>query len=195
MAHLAMTTVNPKEAKFCFRLNILYNGDMSPTQEYYPELLSRKGEITAWLSTALVFTGWLILGLNQRPITPAIPFLGILLCLSALGISLGNWMDRQTRIQIFSDSIHFENGIRNTRIQWEDIQQVQIFPSAWGKKVRVIGQNSHFDFRTLGEVKVQGELKGKLGFSKGETILAHILEETSIPLVNQSGNSYYYARK
>jgi hypothetical protein len=168
---------------------------MNPIHEYYPELLSRKGEITAWFSSALVFAGWMILRLNHRAITPAIPFLGIFLILSALGISLGNWMDRQTRIQIFSDSIHYENGIRNARIQWTDIQQVQIISSPWGKKVRVIGQNSHFNFRTLGEVKVQGELKGKMGFPDGEFILAYILEKTSLSLVNQNGNTRYYAHK
>lgn len=164
-------------------------------KEYHPELLSRKGEVTAWLSTALVFAGWLILSFSGKPVTRAIPFLAIVLMICALGISLGNWMDRHTKMQIDQNGIHFENGIRNTRITWQEIQQVQVFPSNWGKKVRLIGPSSHFDFRTLGEVKVQGELKGKMGFTEGEIILKYILERANLTLVNQSGNSYYYARK
>lgn len=163
--------------------------------EYHPELLSRKGEVIAWLTTGLVLASWIILTMTAKPISPAIPFLGIFLMFSATGISLGNWMDRKTRLQIFEDSIHFENGLRNTSIKWQDIQQIQIFPSNWGKKVRLIGPSSHFDFRTLGEVKVQGEIKGTLGFSEGEMILKHILDKSNLNLVNQSGNSYYYARK
>jgi len=48
---------------------------------------------------------------------------------------------------------------------------LQVIPSAWGKKVRVIGENGHFDFRTLGEVRLQGEVKGRLGFEKAKRIL------------------------
>ncbi len=168
---------------------------MNQLREYHPELLSRKGEFIAWLSTGLVFSGWFILFISNKPVTRAIPFLGIFLLVCAIGISLGNWMDRRTSLQIFSDGIHFENGIRKTTIKWQEIQQIQIFPSNWGRKVRLIGPTSHFDFRTLGEVKVQGEIKGKMGFAEGEMILSHILEKTNLSLVNQSGNSYYYARK
>jgi hypothetical protein len=164
-------------------------------KEYHPELLSRKGEATAWLSTAFVVAGWLILSFSGNPVTRAIPFLAIVLLICALGISLGNWMDRRTRIQIDQDGIHFENGVRDARLTWQEIQQVQVFPSNWGKKVRLIGPSAHFDFRTLGEVKVRGELKGKMGFTEGELILKHILERANLTLVNQSGNGYYYARK
>lgn len=168
---------------------------MDQLREYHPELLSRKGEATAWLSTSFVMASWIILMVTEKPITRAIPFLGIFLLVCAIGISLGNWMDRRTKLQILADGIHFENGIRKTSIKWQDIQQIQIFPSNWGKKVRLIGESSHFDFRTLGEVKVQGELKGKMGFAEGEKILSHILEKTNLVLVNQSGNSLYYARE
>lgn len=164
-------------------------------QEYHPELLSRKGEATAWFSTAMVFVGWLILSTSGKPVSPAIPFLAFLLLLSALGISLGNWMDRRTRLQILPDKVYFENGLRKTALKWQDIQQIRVIPSSWGKKVHVIGSSSHFFFRTLGVVKVQGELKGKMGFADGEKILTHILENTGLRLVENTGNNYYYQRK
>ncbi len=168
---------------------------MTIEKEYRPELLSRKGEAFAWLSTGLVFIGWLTLTIADKPITKAIPFLGIFLLLSASGISLSNWMDRKTQLIIFPHGIHYENGLRNSSMKWEEIQEIQVFPSNWGKKVRLVGKSSHFDFRTLGEVKVQEEVKGKIGFAEGEWILKHILEKAEMALVDQNGSSYYYARK
>lgn len=168
---------------------------MNPMKEYRPELLSRKGELTAWITAALMSTSWIILVLTKKPVFPGIPFLAIFLLASALGISLGNWMDRQTLIQIKSDGVHYQNGLRNVFLKWEEIQQIQVFPSNWGRKVRLIGSGSHFDFRTLGEVKVQGEIKGRMGFTEGDMILDQILEKANLTSVTQNGNSYYYARE
>ncbi len=72
---------------------------------------------------------------------------------------------------------------------------MQVIPSAWGKKVRVIGKNGHFDFRTLGEVRLQGEVKGRLGFEKGEEILSQILAKANLKLAKDAENGEYYSRK
>jgi hypothetical protein len=118
---------------------------------------------------------------------------------SALSISLGNWMDRQTLLRLVSGGVEFTNGVRNTRMQWDEIRQVQVFPSRWGKKVRVIGEHAYFTFRTLGEVSVQGDIKGRMGFAAGETILAHILSSAQLKAVSRPGGmndgGYYYARE
>ena len=180
---------------FSGSVKILYNGVMSDMEEFHPQLLSRQGEVTAWVTALLVCVTWIVLSATNYSVHPAIPFLAIILLFIAMGISLGNWMDRRTYIQIFPDRIHYENGLRRSTMNWEDVRQVQILPSNWGKKVRVIGQTQHFDFRTLGEVKVQGEIKGQMGFAEGEYILNHILEQSGLKLTNQTGNTYYYARK
>ncbi len=80
-------------------------------------------------------------------------------------------------------------------LHWSEIRQVQVYPSAWGKKVRVIGDQAHFDFRTLGEVIYQGQVKGRLGFAKGEEILGHILENSRLKRVPGPENGVYYARE
>jgi hypothetical protein len=80
-------------------------------------------------------------------------------------------------------------------VSWDEIEQVQVFNSSWGKKVRVIGGEQHFDFRTLGELTVSGEVKSRMGFREGEKILSLILAKSGLRQVEQSGNSYYYARK
>ncbi len=147
-------------------------------QEFRPETLSRRGEIIAWSSGLLVCAAWLFLRSTGNPVNRAVPFLAAFLVISALMISLGNWMDRNSLIQMSADSIHFQNGLRNVSLKWLEIQKVEIFPSNWGKKVRILGERSHFDFRTLAEVKVSGETKGSMGFADGERILKVILEKS-----------------
>jgi hypothetical protein len=72
---------------------------------------------------------------------------------------------------------------------------VQVFPSNWGKKVHVLGNQAHFDFRTLGEVTIQGDVKGRMGFADGDAILKKILREARLKQVERPGNGEYYARQ
>lgn len=183
------------------KAKILYNSFMEesplqimPQQEFRPELLSRRGEAIAWGCGLLVCAVWIFLKSTGNPVHRAVPFLAIFLIVSAAMISLGNWTDRSSMIHIAPEGIHFENGLRNVSMQWEEIQKVEVFPSNWGKKVRVLGSKSHFDFRTLAEVKVSGETKGSMGFADGERILRYILEKSGVKLIRQEGNSYYYVR-
>ena len=116
---------------------------------YYPILLSRRGEYIAWGSLLLLITGWSILLISGREVPSGVLFLLFFLLLSGMGISLGNWMDRKTMISIGEVSVTFKNGLRNSNIIWNDIQRIEVTPSKWGKKVRVIGTDSYFDFRSL----------------------------------------------
>lgn len=171
--------------------------------EFTPELVSRRGEMIAWGSTLLVCLAWITLSQVGQRIHIAVPMLALILLLASLSISLGNWMDRKTLISIDSESISFRNGLRKVQFQWEDIQQVRVTPSTWGDKVHVIGNQAHFEFRTLGEVKVQGEIKGRMGFSEGNLILERILKETNLipahqhvrETANHKRTSYYQKRQ
>jgi hypothetical protein len=165
------------------------------TQVFHPELLSRRGELLAWFSALLVISAWIILDVDRQPVMRLVPWMAVLLVLVASGISLSNWMDRRTYIEIQPDAIKFTNGLRRVRIAWADIRQVQVFPSAWGKKVRVIATQAYFDFRTLGEIKVQGEVKGRTGFTDGESILQKILESAHLQVTERTAAGYYYARE
>jgi hypothetical protein len=166
-----------------------------PTLEYHPELLSRRGELFAWLSALMVISAWIILDVDRQPILRAVPWMAVILALVASGISLSNWMDRQTFIELEPGAIKFANGLRRVRIAWEDIRQVQVFPSAWGKKVRVIAEQAYFEFRTLGEITVQGEVKGRTGFTDGELILQRILEAAHLQETERTATGLIYARE
>lgn len=149
----------------------------------------------AWGLTLVVGSAWVIMGLLGQTLPTAVPVLAVFLLGAALSMSLGNWMDRQTILRLEEEGVFFVNGLRRVQLQWDQIRQVQVFPSTWGKNVRVIGPGTQFTFRTLGEVKVQDEVKGRMGFADGERILRRILEKAKLKKVDQNGSGYYYARE
>ena len=75
------------------------------------------------------------------------------------------------------------------------MNEVRVIPSPWGNKVEVYGEKSHFTFRTLAEVKVRGELKGRFGFAQGEEILRQIVLNSNLEIKDDPGAGYYYVRK
>lgn len=163
------------------------------TREFRPEQLSRRGEWTAWALALLAGLGmWF---LNRGGFIPSWAWIfWAFLLFSGVSISLGNWIDRNTVIWLESDGIRFENGLRHVRLRWPEVQKVAVLPARWGNTVQVIGEKSHFSFKTLGEVKFQGEVRGRTGFPEGQKILDVILREARLELVEESNNAYYYAR-
>lgn len=165
----------------------------SKTHEFRPELLSRRGEWTAWALALAVSIGMWILNRSGYIPTWAWIFWAFLF-LSGISISFGNWLDRNTVIWLDIDGIRFENGFRRVRLHWPEVQKVAVLPSRWGRSVQVIGKKSHFEFKTLGEVQFQGEVRGRTGFSEGQKILDVVLRESDLNLVEEANNAYYYAR-
>jgi hypothetical protein len=167
--------------------------------EYRPTLISRRGELIAWISFVLVGVTWIILIFSGQRYCLAVPVLTIILFLASLSISLGNWMDRQTVLKISKEYVSFRNGIRNVEIRWENIQEVQVLPAQWGKKVHVLSDQAHFHFQMLGEVKMHGEVKGRVGFVEGDLILNEIIERSNLHEIQSSEldraeTCEYYAR-
>jgi len=168
--------------------------------EFRPKLIPRRGELIAWTGSLIVGAGWVILAVIGQGVNLLVPIVFILLSLVAASISLGNWMDRKTRLSLESSEVVYHNGLRSVRLDWAEIQEVRVFPAQWGRKVQVIGDKAYFGFSTLGEVKVNDRLLGQTGFADGEMILQRIIENAHLNHVqpSQAGlpeNSYYYARK
>lgn len=169
-------------------------------REYRPTLISRRGELIAWISFLLVGVTWVILIIVGQRYCLAVPVLAIILLLASLSISLGNWMDRHTVLCISEESVSYRNGIRNLEISWKKIQEVQVLPAQWGKKVHVLADQAHFHYQMLGEVKVHGEVKGRVGFAEGDLILDEIIERSKLheiqpPEQDQAETGVYYARE
>lgn len=163
-------------------------------KEYRPLLIPRRGEIIAWLLTLLVGAVSLVFILTGQRAPVFLWILALLLLLSAVLISLSNWVDRHTIIRIHTDSVDFRNGLRKVSLTWDQIQEIRIQSSEWGKRVQVYGDQAHFVFRTLGEVRLRGKLQGKMGFERGEDILRQLVENSQLRIADQSGDDYYYAR-
>jgi len=92
------------------------------------------------------------------------------------------------------EGVRFRNGLRDVTLAWEDIQSVQVQESPLGKRVQVQGAEARFAFRTLGEVRVQGDLKGQMGFREGEAILKHILKSGGLQASGHREDVRYYTR-
>lgn len=166
-----------------------------PPQVYEPELIPRRGEVIAWACVLLLALGMAVMLLSGQALSWLVVLLAAALLFSALLISLGNWSDRKTVLHIDGAGIELKNGLRQVRLGWNEIHEVRVIPSPWGNKVEVYGEKSHITFRTLAEVKVRGELKGRFGFVQGEEILRQIVLNSNLEIKDDAGAGYIYVRK
>lgn len=173
-------------------------------REYLIERISRRGEAVAWVATLLAFGGVVILLASGNPPGWLLPTAGFLLAAVAASISLGNWMDRRTRLFLEPGGISYTNGLRRVHLEWGQIGELRVLPAQWGRKVQVFGERAggegvYFAFTTLGEVKVQGRTMGRVGFAEGDYILQTILERAGLSLarteaIDHQGSCEYYSR-
>ena len=166
----------------------------SADKTYRPELLSRRGEITAWVFTLLLLGVWLVVrgrlpGLGFG----AYLFLGFFI-FAALSISLGNWMDRQTEIKVDAQGITYKNGLRHSYMDWEQVDKVSVSAGQLGGKVHVVGADSHFHFRLMEEIKYQGQTRGRVGFPEGDQVLQTILERSGLQEIETETATREYGR-
>ena len=161
---------------------------------FHPLLIPRRGEIIAWASTILTWLVWMALARETSPLAPIFIGLGIVLLLSALLISLGNWVDQQTEICIDEQNIEYRNGLRRLCLRWDEISEIRVIPGAWGKWVQVFSSQPHFSFRIVGEVRYKGDVKGRMGFEQGEEILRLLVLHSHLHIAEHPGEGVYYTR-
>jgi hypothetical protein len=173
---------------------MLSDASQLSVQEYKPERLSRRGELFAWLSAGIAAAGWLVYRLQGELRIPGLPWLVGFLLLAAAGISLANWIDRHTRLKIGANGLTFSNGMQHITLAWQEIEQLEVYPSRFGDRVKVLGTRQ-FNFRLYKEVAVAGEVKGRMGFKEGELIVAKIVERAQLSQVESEDSVITYARK
>lgn len=157
---------------------------------YTPELAPRQGEFTAWGLALFSLVGLAILTYAGFSSWIANFFVGFLF-FSALSISLGNWMDRRTRLSLGPGGVSFTNGLRTVQLDWDAIREVRIYPGQTGNAVEVIGAQTHFSFKTLGEMKYEGQTRMRTGFVDGERILDVIVARAGLVKAQQSDFTRY----
>ena len=166
---------------------------MSDVREFRPELMPRWGEFNAW-ALALLLGVALAVG---TALWPDFPFffwifegLGVFI---AAAISLGNWVDRRTVLRLSADGVAFENGLRSVRLSWSEVQSVAVAETPAGKRIQVVGQQSHFLFKTRSVMSMFGQSVSS-GFAAGQEILDTILRQCGMKLTKEAEGVYYYAR-
>jgi len=167
---------------------------MSEVREFHPELIPRKGERTAWLLLLIALVFLAVSLWRAEALTWLAVVLVLMLFFSAGSISLGNWVDRKTALRLAPDGVRFQNGLREVILRWDEIQAINVMETAWGQRVQVRGPATHLTFRTLGEVWMQGELRGQMGFAQGEFILKEILRNSGLTLTETTEKVRYYSR-
>jgi len=167
---------------------------MSANNEFRPELISRRSEMILWILALLSLATWIFLRI-QNGNTHVLANLFVLFMLFAAGsTSLSNWMDRKTELKIKPDGVDFTNGLRNISLSWDEIQEVRVTPSRFGKQVQIMGTGAHFHFRLLSIVERKGTIRSQMGFSKGDFILRQILKLSGLQEIDQADHGRYYAR-
>ena len=167
---------------------------MDTDQIFRPETISRQGERNAWILTgfALIIELLLIWRLSSLPVWATL--LTAFLLLSAVFISLSNWVDRKTILILNPERIEFRNGLRNVSMQWDQVETVNVIADRLGRRVHVAAAQENFNFRMVSELEIRGKVGGKMGFSEGETILKEIINASGLSLVENKNQDRYYAR-
>jgi hypothetical protein len=167
---------------------------MEAVREFHPEDLSRRAEALTWVLAVISLIALIVLGIQNAAVSLWQVAFVILMWFTAGGISLGNWMDRKTILTLRPDGIHFRNGLRDVSLRWDEIQEVQVFPSQWGDRVDVVGNGSHFNFRTMSEIITRDKTRNRMGFAQGEFIIQQILGHSGLREIGQAENNRYYTR-
>jgi hypothetical protein len=169
--------------------------DLSTKQEYKPVLISRRSEFTAWLITICL----VLLLVFYQPV--GVIFSGAVLMLVVIGlsavmISLGNWLDRHSSIQISAEGVEYSNGITQTALKWGEIRRVEVLRGQFGDKIWVSGENDSFRFQPLGTMSMNEKFTQQVGFEGGDQILETILKQTGFAggSPQQTDSGYYYSR-
>ena len=170
-----------------------YNYAMDSVQEFHPEQISRKGERNAWILTGVSIAAYLLLWRISEP-SVLLLVMVIFLIISAFIISLSNWIDRKTTLILSTEGINFNNVLRSVHMNWDEIEQIQVLPDHWGKRVLVFGDQAHIRFRTLSDVEFRGKVRGQIGFHDGEAILEQIIRYSGLISTENENQGHYYVR-
>jgi hypothetical protein len=167
---------------------------MDSVREFHPEKISRRGEVFIWVLAVISLAALTYLRFRVAGVSLWYTVFVVLMFLSGASTTLGNWMDRKTVLILRPEGLDYRNGLRDISLNWDEIQEVQVFPSRWGKQAHIVGTRTHFNFRTKSEFTHKGEIRAKMGFAHGEHIIEQILKNSDLQESAPTGKGCYYAR-
>jgi hypothetical protein len=83
-------------------------------------------------------------------------------------------MERKTALLLTDDYIFYKNGVRRTSLRWNEINEIELREDRLSKKVTILGEETHFQFRLLSKPRYEGEVRSEFGFQPADEILNEI---------------------
>ncbi len=157
---------------------------------YQPSLPSRRGELLAWLSALGVAIGTALLALRLGQLPTLGLGLTLFLVLVAVIISFGVWMDRNTRLEVNEDGLHYRSPVRDVELSWAQVKQLEATPAGEGWRIRVYGDEAYFSYRTASMLRFGSFSEMPLGFSEGERVAAVIRSRAALSDVARTENGW-----
>ena len=159
-------------------------GDHQPIQS------NRRGELLAWLSTLGAAIGSLLLAwrTGQMPglaVTAVILFGAI-----AMLISFGNWVERNTKLQLTKERIRYRSPLRKESLSWDDVHELRVSKSKQGWRIQVVGESGSFHYQSQGRLQFADIDSMELGVASGLLIAAFIRKQSKLTEKTREGNEW-----
>lgn len=160
---------------------------------YNPNQNNRRSEFFIWMLTLLLMalSGYLI----NNGLENLIINIGVIgMVITALFLSFGNWIDRNSSLTLSKSNLTYSSGFRNISLGWDEIHELYVYPGKYADRIFVMGQNRRITFSLQKDLK--NNATAKLGFPKGNEIMNKIHAETKITKSSKKSkkNYYYYSK-
>lgn len=159
-----------------------------------PIVGSRRPEATAWILALILAAVARIAPPEMQAVWFGVRAFGVYFGASALLMSVGNWLERNTVLALNSNEISLKQPMRTVHLAWKEVQRLEVRRSNQGSRVFVSGAAAQISFRLLAEVKIRDKIRDRYGFEEGEQIVSTIIEQAQLnqPRV-ETPTGYYYA--
>lgn len=164
-------------------------------ERYVPAPPNRRGEALAWLCALGIGIAGLVLT-GRYGAAPCLTWqlLGIFI-LAGGAISLGNWLDSRTHVELSPQGIAYQSPLRRLNVRWEEVQAISAIPLRRGWRLLVESSGGRFALRTICRLSLGPVESQPIGFPEGERIASLIRGMAGLPAPVQLGDCWVSRRK
>lgn len=163
--------------------------------EFKPNPGSRRPEWLSWSLAALLAGLAVWLGTSGGPAVFGAWALCAYFGLSALVMSLGNWVERNTRLTLREAGLTFRRPFQTVEMAWDEIRRIEVRKGPVGGRIFVTGGTDRFSLRLAHQVEIRGRIRDRYGFAESELIVQTMIEKANLkrePMPFDGGT--YYGR-
>jgi hypothetical protein len=162
---------------------------------HHPIESNRRGELLAWLTAlgAAAGSGIWAWRLGQMPtlgLTTTVLFGAV-----ALLISFGNWVERNTRLQLTQRGVKFQSPLRQVQLGWSEVDSIKLLAANQGWRVYVEGGGQTFRFQSAGRLRFGDIQEMGIGIPAGEEIAAYIRQQSGLDEIQPGDGGWVCQRQ